>query len=68
MKIAVNAIKQEIEVRKSSIAEAKKSIENLKRSAATIEMKMIADADEVRALMADLRLLTEETNAEENRN
>ena len=61
MKISAVAIKQEIEVRTSRIAEAKKSIDNLKRSIATMEAQVLADADQMRELKADLRLLTEET-------
>ena len=60
MRISAVAIKQEIEVRTSRIAEAKKSIDNLKRSTATMEAQVLADADQMRELKADLRLLTEE--------
>ena len=61
MKIAAQAVKYEIEVRASEIAEAKKSIENLKKSIATMEARLLAATDETRELKADLRLLTEET-------
>ena len=61
MKISAVAIKQEIEVRTAEIAQAKKSIENLKKSIAMLEAQVLTAADETRELKADLRLLTEET-------
>ena len=61
MKISAVAIKQEIEVRTATIAQAKKSIENFKKSIATMEAQILTATDETRELKADLRLLIEET-------
>ena len=63
--ISAVAIKQEIEVRTAEIAQAKKSIENLKKSIAAMEAQILTAADETRELKADLRLLTEETAGED---
>ena len=57
MKISVQAVKDAIEVRASRMAEAKKSIENLKKSIATYEAQILADQDATRELKADLKLL-----------
>ena len=61
MKISVVSIKEEIELRASRIAAAKKSIENFKKSIEAMEAQILTATDETKELKADLQLLTEET-------